>query len=165
MWLLAQTVAAQEFVARDRLARHDIDAYVPTFRRTIKPRHVKKPRIVSYPLLPRYLFLPVEALPVAFEAMRHHDNIWPVKSVSRACLIVPDHDIEILQARTAAGEFDQLPPAWRFPVGTYVAFTIAQATLRGVVVRRSRVRIDIGNCSLVTGVDMLKLAEETPEVA
>jgi hypothetical protein len=161
MWLLAQTYAAHEFETQQSLDRDRLETYVPTFRRTIKPRHVRSSRTVTYPLLPRYLFVSTPDLPHVLDVIRNHNLVWPVRSGHGSFLFVPDTDVSSLQARQAAGEFDQLIAAQKFPVGCHVSFTVAGTVLTGSVIRilnRNQVRVDVGNLSMTVSLGLLRYA-------
>jgi hypothetical protein len=163
MWILAQTLATQEFHARKRLdANASIHAYVPTYRRSVRDRFTRERRIITAPLLPRYLFLFVESVAQAIHAMRDHGDIWPVRSDYGSCLIVPERDMAQLITRTAAGEFDELSPAQRFPVGAIVTLPLADHRIRGIVTQhlsRRRARIELETISVTARFDTLKIAE------
>jgi hypothetical protein len=172
VWLLAETYAQREFNAlnedRNSLRHAEIKAYVPTYKRSIRLKYTRRPRIAVYPLLPRYLFLCSEDPARDIGLVRQHPDVWLARSAHGNCLTVPDCDMHSLQARQAAGEFDELSPAQRFPVGTKVILTLADARVHGTVMqvlRRQRARIALESVSVVVRLEALRIAYDTAPLA
>ncbi len=164
-WLLAHTLAQQEYHMRDRLIASSLGAYVPSRRLLIYPRHTRKPRAVSYPLFSRYLFIWVNDVWVDFAVMATVSrNIWVVRNPNDEFVYVKDKDIDQLAIREAGGEFDQMHEGEdiRFVVGDNVLIKSGPfADQRGVVHQfvhpKRKCRVTLPNCSLEVGIDLLEL--------
>jgi hypothetical protein len=164
-WLLASAIAGREFDALERLNSDSIAAYVPSYRKSIASRHTAGNRVITYPLFARYLFLYFDNLAKDLEALHHMRQVWPVRSDSGALLWLRDADVAALQARCAAGEFDQLAkaPHTGFAIGDHVAVNIGDTMRMATIthlLRRHRVRLAIDGASfpMVAKVELLKLA-------
>jgi transcription antitermination factor NusG len=165
-WLLARTLAQQEYQIRDRLISSSLGAYVPSRRLLVYPRHTRKPRAVRYPLFSRYLFIWIDDVWADYSIMCSVSrNIWTVRNQENEFVYVSDKDIDRLAAREAGGEFDQRHEGddIRFMVGDCVLVKSGPfADLRGVVQQfihpKRKCRVDLPNCSLEVGIDLLELA-------
>jgi hypothetical protein len=165
-WLLAQTLATHEFQALERLTVDpSIPVYVPTYRRSIASRHTASPRIVTYPLFARYLFVCLDQLSLNLERLRLARQVWPVRSDTGSLLFVPDREIANLQARQAAGEFDQLakPDQPAFAVGQAVSVKIGDTSRPATIThllrhRRVRLALDGAFPTVTVAVDFIELS-------
>jgi transcription antitermination factor NusG len=161
-WALAQTHAGIEYRVEERLTGAGLLVYVARFRRSIKPRHTKKRRIVAYPLFPRLLF--IETAPEAIADLRARIRITTgqchlMRKRDQIALLVPDKDVDELKYREQAGEFDSIIASGKtvtFKLGDHVVVSgnspfggqkgIVEARLNG-----SRYRV--GLTSLSTTID------------
>jgi transcription antitermination factor NusG len=165
-WLLARTLAQQEYHIRDRLIASSVGAYVPSRRLLVYPRHTRKPRAVRYPLFSRYLFIWVDDVWVDITIIRNVSmNIWIARNQENELVYVKDKDIDALALREAGGEFDQRHEGEdiKFVVGDNVLVKSGPfADLRGVVDQfihpKRKCRVALPNCSLEVGIDLLELA-------
>lgn len=165
-WLLARTIAQQEYRMRDRLIASSLGAYVPTRRALVFPRHTRKPRVVRYPLFSRYLFIWTGDAWADFAIINSVSaNIWIVRNKDHEFVYVEDKDIDRLVAREASGEFDQMHDgeAIRFRVGDLVLIRSGPfADLRGMVEQfihpKRKCRVTLSNSTLEVGLDLLELA-------
>jgi transcription antitermination factor NusG len=165
-WLLTHTLSQQEYRMRDRLIFASMGVYVPSRRVIVYPRHTRKPRLVRYPLFARYLFVWVEDIMLDLPVIRSVSaNIWTVRTKERQFVYVSDKDISSLVAREVGGEFDQLGESEeiRFVIGDTVLITEGPfADHRGVIHQfirpKNKCRIELSNCSLEIGIDLLEFA-------
>jgi hypothetical protein len=169
MWLTLNALAGGEFAARERLTDLGLTVYVDTYKRTIRPRHTRKPRTVIYPLLPRYIFWQTEPEQLAEQRAlirARTQKIWPLRVRDQGFLEVPSADIASLQTRQEAGEFDNLQrnETRSIRVGTLV-FVISGPLQghRGQVsakLRKDTYRVDIGNLAVTVPGESLSTKPE-----
>lgn len=165
MWILAQTIASAEFQARDRLADLAIEAYVPTFKRQIQPRHTHGRRIVELPLFARYLFLESFDVGRTMADLRQAAAFArPVRSDLGHALIVPDRDLDAVRARATAGAYDIAPDAAPFPEGVRCLVSIGLVSRPATVQRvlshqRRKLSLDNSALTIVASVDLLSFSE------
>ena len=165
-WLLARTLAQQEYQMRDRLIASSLGAYVPSRRALIYPRHTRKPRAVRYPLFSRYLFIWINDIWTDHIVIRSVSrNIWTIRNQDNEFVYVRDKDIDLLAARETGGEFDQMreDEGIRFMIGDSVLITSGPfAEQRGVVHQfihpKRKCRVTLLNSTLEVGIDLLELA-------
>ena len=164
-WLLASSISGREFDALERMQNASIEAYAPSYRKSIASRHTVGNRVITYPLFARYLFLCLDNVGKDLQALRNQRHIWPVRSDNGALLFVPERDVVSIQARCLAGEFDQLAPSPHagFAIGDHVTVNIGDtmhtATITHLLRRRAvRLTIDATAFAMVAKVDLLKLA-------
>jgi hypothetical protein len=173
MWLLASAQTQTEFTVRDQLAEVRIVTYVPIWRRLIKPRHCRRPRISERPLFDRVVLLQSDDIGRDRTIIRNRTaaRLWfasytDVVLKERRYVMVRDSEVERLRARVDSGEFDMLTktvPA-RYRIGDDVRFTAGALVDRtGVVaaqVNGAKFRIDVGALSVLVGADQIALAGE-----
>jgi hypothetical protein len=165
-WLLASTLASKEFDAQQRLQLLNIPSYVPTYKRSIQPRHTNGIRIITYPLFARYLFLWMDNLAIGFETLRNHPHIWPARSDAGNPLFVHDHEVATMQERVNTGEFDQITHhnTHGFHIGEHVVVPIANAPHRATIThllsrRRVRLLLEGNNLAVVARVELITLSQ------
>jgi transcription antitermination factor NusG len=167
VWLLGRChPVGHEFRTRARLAEADIFAWVPVLRKPLKSRHVRKPRLVEFPLLGPYLLICAED--VGKTRMMLRERVRSVHLVSagydRGPLIVPDEEMIALWRREQDGEFDRLDLTQpvTFKIGDAVLIVQGALVDRcGVVARRfngHRYAVDVGRLTVTVRGDQLQLA-------
>jgi hypothetical protein len=172
-WYLASTIAGREYYCRDRLIAAGITVLVPTWKRLIKPRHTRKPRISERPLFPRIVMLETEDLGHDRLVIRERTaaRLWfatyqDVVLKERRYVIIRDSEVETLRARVASGEFDRLAsvtnnPHRVFAVGDHIKFQAGALIDRtGIVAAKyngAKYRVDIGPLSVIAGAEQIVL--------
>jgi hypothetical protein len=150
-WLLGSTIVGTEFKMRDRLADAGFEVLVPTYAKKIFHRRVRHPRIVTRPLLPRYLMIAMAN--VAEDRQRMQTTlVHLMRRGSGEYLIIPPADIEVLRQRQASGEWDQVVAngtSCTLKIGDMVAFVDGSvlAGWRGRITSKYNgrgFRVDIG---------------------
>jgi hypothetical protein len=170
VWLLASAPSMTEFKTRDQLAAVGIVTYVPTWRRLIRPRHCRKPKISERPLFDRVILLRSDDIGRDRIVIRERTaaKLWFASYTDavlkeRRYVIMRDSEIATLRARVDSGEFDRLtkvtPVLYR--IGDHVKFVAGALIDReGVVAARvngAKYRVDVGRLSVIAGADQLQI--------
>jgi hypothetical protein len=174
-WYLASTLSGLEYRARDQLAAAGIENFVPTWKRLVRPRRLRRAIISERPLFDRIILL--QTGDIGHDRMiireRLGTQMWfstfiDVARKERRYVTVRDAEIENLKARVESGEFDRLERGLAerpvFRIGDHVRFTAGALVDRtGVVEARhngAKYRVAVGPLSVLAGAGQIILVDD-----
>jgi hypothetical protein len=113
-WYIAHTLSGIEFKMSDLISEVGIEVYIPVYQRRVKPRHVSGFRIVTLPLLARYLMIRSDNIgPDRRKIHERTGRVWFYEHRTSTreephYVSMREEDVAGLKAKEAAGMWNNL---------------------------------------------------------